>query len=378
MSANPLPEILIQMQSPIKEASEFQMDAINLVDGLIDREVSFSLFRTALHQNELSVSQGWERTAEKLVENLASEKTHQDYSGGIKSIYRDLTLYGDKIVRIFSVDQGLEALHDAMVAEFQESDSPYSSGFPLPLEKSALLAAPAKAYCVACWKDEYATNFIVCSKQYVTEREEIPSNYLTEETVSEFGEFDQIYGVRKRAIQLFDVIAVRPSANRIEVRMDGLSIQRADEIERRFRAIKEKIMRFSESKIEVDPFAEPVNFFPAIKKLYEAKDGRIGELGHSTEGAAIHYGKMRRKIEDFRKDKYHVGGVDKIPELNAYLLSKRWDSPTGHGTVELLIPGSLSTSSQAEPTIEATHALSCASREDYEFLMEKLFQALQS
>lgn len=365
------------MQSSAKDAPEFPMDAINLVDGLMDREISFTLFRTALHQNELSASQGWDKTAEKLAEYLGSEKTHENYSIGIKGIYSDLTLYGDKIVKIFTVENDLKILHDAMIAEFQDSASPYSIRFPLPLEKSALADAPLKVYCAACWTDPYATNFIICSKQYITEREEIPSDYMTDKAFNDFGDFDKIYGVRKRAVQLYDIISIKLDANRIEIRMDGLNIQRADEIETRYNAIREKILNFADKHISFNPFSKAINFFPAIKKLYNAEDGRIGTLGHSTEGAAIHFGKMRRKAEDFRRDKYHSGGVDKINELNAYLLSKLWDSPTGHGIIELMIPGNLSTSSQDEPAIEAMHTLSCASREDYEFLMEKLFQALK-
>lgn len=299
------------------------MDAINLVDGLKDRNISFNLFRTALHQKELAASQGWERTTEKLVGYLDNNKTADLYSEGLTSIYSELTLYGDKALKLYTVDEGLDNILSVMTSEFKDEDSPYAIGFPLPLDQADLIAAPLQAHCVACWEDEYATNFVICSKQFIVEREELPTDSLNDEALSEFGVFDEMYGVRKRAIQLFDVISIKPEARRIEIKMDGLRIQRLEEIEKRCGVIRNKVSKFVAGKLGVfDLFVSPINFFPAISKLYEAADGRVGELGHSTESAAIHHGKMRRKAEDFRNDKYHDGGLEKIRQLNAYMISK--------------------------------------------------------
>jgi hypothetical protein len=354
------------------------MSAIDYADGLLDRAVSFNLFRTSLHQNGLTASQGWERTVDKLADSLGAEKTGAAYAEGLKAIYFDLTLYGNKLVKVFNTDADLEHLCKLMRAGFVDADSVFKKRFPLPLEQDDLVAAPLKALCTGLHEDVDGVSFIICSKQYIVEREALPAESLNDEVIDQYGDFDEIYGIRKRAIQLFDVVAIKPAKGTIEIRMDGLHQQRVEDIEKRLRVIEENTLKFSTDMAGMNNiFAEPLNFFSCIKKLYDSADGRIGELGHSTESAAVHRGKTRGKGEDIRIDKYHAGGVDNIVELNAHMLTKRWDSPTKCGVVELEIPGTLSLLSSLQPTIDIVNILSCASEDDYNFVMLKLFEALK-
>lgn len=354
------------------------MSAIDYADGLLDRDVSFSLFRTSLHQNDLAASQGWEKTIDKLTESLAGVKTNALYAEGLKSIYLDLTLYGNKLVKIYKTDADLAALIPFMNGSFVDANSAFTKRYPLPLEQEDLIAAPLKLQCSGFHDEGEGVSYVMCSKQFIVERHPLPADSLTEAAMSEYGDFVEVYGVQRRAIQLFDVIAVKPEQGIIEIRMDGLGQQRVEEIEKRLRVAEEAVKAFAAKNLGVaDVLSEPLNFFPCIKKLYDSADGRIGELGHSTESAAVHLGKTRGKREDFRADKYHAGGVGSIAELNAHTLTKRWDSPTKHGVVELEIPGTLSLLSSLQPVVDVVYILSCASEEDYEFVVSKLFEALK-
>lgn len=355
------------------------MSVISLADGLRERDVSFNLFRTALKQNDLSASQGWDRTLDKLAESLGNNKVAASYEAGLKDIYADLTLFGNKVVKVFSLPENLEALLWSLGEGFISEDSVYGASFPMPLEQEALAAAPLTIDCVARWESDTGPAFILCSKQYVVEREALPSGALNEETLDEFGQFDELYGVRKKALQLFDIIAFNMARGTVEIRMDGLTQQRLSDVEKRLKFVQEIINKHAEQTLGVASILpSPLNFYPCIKKLYESTDGRIGEIGHSTESAAIHRGKMRRRAHDFRDDKYHLGGVQGVSELNAHMLAKLWDSPTRHGTVELLIPGTLSVASLSNPVIEVALILSCASEDDYNFVLTKLFDSLKS
>ncbi|MFP3507787.1 hypothetical protein, partial [Burkholderia sp. SIMBA_062] len=60
------------------------MSAIDFADGLNKRNISFSLFRNALHQNGLSASLGWDKTIDKLTEHLASDKNSEKYEKGLE------------------------------------------------------------------------------------------------------------------------------------------------------------------------------------------------------------------------------------------------------------------------------------------------------
>ncbi len=355
------------------------MTAIGLADGLRERDVSFNLFRTALRQNELAASQGWEKTLDKLVEQLGNDKCARAYEAGLKDIYTDLTLFGNKVVKIFALPEQVEDLAASMDYGFINEESVYKKAFPMPLEQEALAAAPLDIDCVAKWNSAEGPAFILCSKQYVVEREALPSGALNDETVDEFGQFDEVYGVRKKAVQLFDVVAFNFARGTVEIRMDGLAQQRLSDVEKRLKFVQTLLNQHAEANLGVSQLLPtPINFYPCIKKLYESSDGRIGEIGHSTESAGIHRGKMRRRADDFRDDKYHAGGVKGVSELNAHMLAKRWDSPTRHGIVELLIPGTLSIASLANPVIDIALILSCASEDDYNFVTTKLFDSLKT
>ncbi|SFB30296.1 hypothetical protein [Azotobacter beijerinckii] len=353
------------------------MNAIDLADGLRDRDISFTIFRNALKQNELATSQGWDKTLDKLTELLNIKETAEEYSSKLTYIYEDLTLYSDKLVRIYPAPENAGTLLSSMIDHFVQKDSAYDQRFPLPLEQEELIAAPVSCHCVDRWESDSSHDFILCSKQYITERETLPKEYLREDAVDEFGIFDEVYGVRKRAIQLFDVISFNPSRQTIEIRMDGYKKQNICEIERRLRYIEGLVNDYAKESLNIEQIlSNPLNFYSCIKKLYDSPDGRVIELGHCTEGAAIHRGKMRRKACDFRDDTYHTGGINVIPELNAHMLAKLWDSPTRHGTIELVIPGTLSTSSNSAQVIDFALILSCASELDYNSVMTKLLDTL--
>jgi hypothetical protein len=46
---------------------------------------------------------GWERTIDKLVEYLKSEKTSGKYAQGLEDVYIDLTNNGNKLVRVYNL-----------------------------------------------------------------------------------------------------------------------------------------------------------------------------------------------------------------------------------------------------------------------------------
>jgi hypothetical protein len=279
---------------------------------------------------------------------------------------------------VYKVPAPFDALLSYMKREAVDQNTIYSKRYPLPLENDDLVSAPLDALCVGMWdEDDDVTSFVFCSKQYIIERELLPAESLNDQIIHDYGLFDEVYGLRKRAIQLYDVVAFSSANQTIEIRMDGVTQQKPADIEKRLRVVEAKINSLTNLLGLEEVLVSPVNFFPCIKKLYDSADGRIGELGHSTESAAVHLGKTRGKKEDFRSDKYHAGGVDSIVELNAHKLTKRWDSPLRHGIVELEIPGTLSILSSLTPTIDIVHVLSCASQEDYNFVMAKLFESLE-
>lgn len=354
------------------------MSALDYVDGLIDRTVPFALFRAAMHQQELVVSLGWDKTLDKLEPYVTSNKTSSQYADGLEAVYRSLTLYGNKVVKIFKVKrQVLNKLVPIMKKSFVKSPSYYSKRFPLPLEQHDLEKASIDLECVDAWDDDGNENFIVCSTRFITEREKLPDQSLKAAVVRDYGEFDEIYGLRNRAAQFFDIICINAADETIELRLDGIDVLRMADIEGRIRMLEILIKKLADKHLSISNIlSSPVNFFPAIKKLYDNQDGIIGEIEHATTTAGIHRGRTRGRQHDVRQDTYHKEGAKGVASLNAYMISKCWQSPTKYGNVELVIPGKLSIASSATPTVNLVYLLSCASEADYNFAMNKLRGAL--
>lgn len=353
------------------------MSAIDYADGLNERKVSFSLFRNALHQNELAASMGWDRTIDKLVEYLKSDKTTKKYARGLRDVYVDLTNNGNKLVRVYRLLGDYDEVVDFFKNDIVEEKTLYDDRFPLPLAHDDLVAAPLDISCVNFFDIDEKIWFIFCSKQYVVEKELLPDDALKDLVVEDYGAFDEVFGVRRRAVQLFDVVCVSKENSILEFRMDGLDVQRTKDIQRRLEFLEAKIFQVLEKSFDMrSTFSGPINFFPAIQKLYSSPDGRISEIGHTTISAGVHSGKMRTKQLDFRDDRYHLGGVSEVEALNPHMLSKCWDSPSKYGYVQLVVPGTVALTSAENPTIDISYILHCASDIDYDFVMNKLLESL--
>lgn len=349
-------------------------DPLAYVDALQQRDVSFKSFRNALKNLDLPVSTGWQQTIDKISPGLKAKDTRVAYESALEKIHTDMTLYCDKVVKVYEVEQkALKKLLSAMDVGFVEKKTPYTSSFPFPLSLKDLVAASLDVVCVARWEEADRVNFMMCSKQYITEREEIPGDSLDDDAKKDFGVFDELIGIRRKPLQLYDVVSLLPDQQLIEIRVDGIKKFNADDIGRRLRRIEQLVSQFADKEIGVaDILSSSVNFYPAIKKLYDDADGVVGELGHVTDAAGIYREKMRHKSRDVRLDPYHHGGTEAVVDLNAYSIAKHWPSPVGNGQPEISIPAHFSIASVSNPVVDVLHVLNCSTQEDYDFVIEKV------
>lgn len=350
------------------------VNPLSYVDALQARDVSFTSFRNALKNHELPVSTGWQQTIEKIIPGLKSAKTKSLYESALIKIHDDLTLYCDKAVRVYDVEKDvLSALLKQMVKKFVSVGTDYSKDFPFPLSVEDLVNAGLNVVCVEQWDEGGRINFMLCSKQYVTIREALSGEMLGEDALKEFGVFDELIGVRRKPVQLYDIITLIPEQGVIEVRLDGVKKFNADDISKRLRNIERLISQFAKRNLAHEGILKSsINFYPAIRKLYDSNDGVVGELGHVTDATGVFREKMRHKSKDVRKDPYHHGGTEAVVDLNAYSISKHWVSPLGNGNPEVSIPAHFSIASNPNPTVDMLHVLSCTSQEDYDFVLSKV------
>jgi len=350
------------------------INPLSYIDALQIRDVSFKSVRNALKNHDLPVSTGWQQTVEKIAPELKKKDKKDACAASLVLIHNELTLYCDKVVKVYEVDSKiLESLAHAMSKDFISKNNVYLKNFPFPLSIDELVKAPLDVLCVAQWDEKDRSNFMMCSKQYITEREEIPGDSLGDDAKKDFGVFDELIGVRRKPIQLYDVVSILPDEGVIEIRLDGVKKFNSDDIGRRLRRIEQLVSQFAEKSIgALNVLGSTLNFYPAIKKLYDANDGVVGELGHVTDAAGIYREKMRHKSRDVRTDPYHHGGTIAVVDLNAYSISKHWPSPTGNGEPEVSIPAHFSIASDKNPVVDVLHVLNCSCQEDYDFVLGKV------
>lgn len=348
------------------------MVTLDFIAALQARDISFTNFRNALKNHNLPASTGWDPTVEKLKPGLTGQDKEK-YAVAIESIHNELTSFGDKCLKVFEIDSVyLKALIESMAKDFV-CDSDLSGHYPYPMPRDELQEYNGGATCVAYMQIGNQHDFILCSKIRVTEREEMPGTALGDEAVQDFGAFDELIGIRRRPVQLFDVISIDPVAGYLDIRLDGLKKISVEDLKLRVTAIERIINEFAKKTLGVDRLlANPINFYPAIERLYEAPDGTIGELGHVTDAAGIYKEKMRRKDLDVRKDPYHHGGTEAVKNLNPFSISKRWISKQGYGYPEVAIPAHFSVASSEDPVIDMIYIFGCTCIEDYNFVMMKV------
>lgn len=350
------------------------MNAFDLIEALRFRNVSFKVFRNALKAEDLPVSTGWDETIRKLEPIAKSAETRRQFEISINRIHNDLTLFCDKAVIRFSLEGNLAIrLLNVLVDGFVNEESPYTRNFPYPLPREELIIAPIEIHCTSIWRRESAIDVLFCAKMYLTERAELPVDSLDEDAKENFGMFDSLVGIRRTPVQLYDSLTVSIESNYLEIRVDGIKRFNSDDAERRMNRIKQIVAaRFKDVYGEDLALGFPLNFYPALKYLYNEADGVVGELGHTTDAAGIYKEKMRHKSKDVRDDPYHNGGAEAVDDLNIHSISKHWPSPSGFGYPEVEIPSRYSLASEQDPMLSVVHMLNCASSEDYQFVMSKI------
>ncbi|MBG6286302.1 hypothetical protein N5C93_29655 [Pseudomonas nitroreducens] len=350
------------------------MTAFELIAALQARDISFISFRNALKANELPVSTGWAATVKKLEPYVKDPAKKDEFLDTIQTIHDELTLYTDKAVVIYDLGKSLTAdLLIALSTDFIDSESPYLESFPVPLSRDELLEAPLEVTCVDQWDFVGGSNFIFCSRQNLTERAELPAELMDEEARENYGSFDELIGIRRTPVQLFDSVSISKVHNTLEIRVDGIKKFNSDDVQKRLHRIRlviqNKYKDVFSSKLQ---WPAPVNFYDALDRLYADKDGIVGELGHLTDASGMYHERMRHKTMDVRSDPYHNGGADAVKGLNIHQISKHWLSPSGYGHPEVSIPSNFIIASESEPAVNIIHVLNCASEDDYNFVLNKV------
>lgn len=354
-----------------------------LTDRIIEafrQRISWCTMRVILKICDLPVARGWEQTIQKLTEDTVKD----DISGKIeqlKKCYDNHLLVSDKAVKIYQLERKKIDKLIAALKKHKPADTPFHQTYPFPLSDEKLKEVDFSQKLVEIKDTDDNFTLIFCTKRLFTERCQISTELLHEETRKDLVDYDKIIGVKEHYRQFFDVVVLSKKRNTIEVRVDitsGLSSEDKSksffQTINQFNALSEKITRIK------TPLQESINFFPLIDNLYESDEGKVVELAFITDEGSTKSEKMRKGSIDLRNETYHHAGKQAVDHITSYRLAISWDIQISEGInsqPELLLPGRAQILSSQIQYLDEVCILNCSSLDDYNFVVEKIFTYLE-
>lgn len=334
------------------------------------------MMRQLLKKHGLPVGQGWDKTL-KILYTL-HEKQGKDVKkiNVLEEAYFEYLLCGERAVKLYKIeDEKLKQLI-AAIQNYEPEDSIFAESFPYPLSNERLAEADNTTALIYIYEDTSFINIVFCTKRFITERRELSLDELSIEAQNDLCAYDEIIAVKHNMKQCFDVVTVCKDDGFIEIRIDlngGIS---SDDISLASANIS-KVFRNLCSELVGEELIGgiPINFFPLIDRMYEAPEGRVCELGFTTDTASIKHEKMRKKDICLRSEDYHRAGKEAVHHITPYRLGVCWTMEIAEGIEskpELLLPGNFRILGRPEQYLGEAVINNCCGLDDYHFVIRKL------
>ena len=345
------------------------------------QRISWSTMKVILKICDLPVGRGWEQTIKKLTDEESIQDDINDKIEHLKKSYENHLLVNDKALKIYQVER---KKIDKLIAGFKKykpSATLFQETYPFPLSDERLKGIDFSQKLVEIRDTEDSLAVIFCTKRLFTERSQIDTEQLNEDTRKNLIEYDKIIGIKEHYRQFFDVVVLSKKQNTIEVRVDiagGLSLE--DKSKAFFQTIQQFNMLSEDIARIKTPLQESINFFPLIDNLYESDEGKVVELAFITDEGSTKSEKMRKGSVDLRTETYHHAGKQAVGHITSYRLAILWNIQISEGInsqPELLLPGRAQILSSQIQYLDEVCILNCSSLDDYKFVVEKIFTYLE-
>lgn len=353
------------------------MSLQNIIAGL--RRVPWFVMKSLLEHHRLSKGRGWDETIPKLEDiPVKSPEKEQALIETLLSIYRDHLIAGEKTVRFFREEKNKITEIASLFEGYAIPDSPFKNSYPFALSEDELKDIETGLHVVEVRRLGEKVFLVFCSKRHISEKTEInPRDF------EGLREYSEVIGIKKYNKQFFDIVALDSENNTVEIRLDIGNKISSDERKASFNQIIQSFEELVKELTESDyKLSNVINLFPAINTLYRSEEGRVCELGFTTEGSSIKHEKMRRKYDCLRDEAYHQGGSRAVGgNIAPYRIAVTWEHKTTSTLItqpelttqpELLLPGHSTMLSRPDISLNDAIITHCAGIVDYDFVIEKL------
>ena len=237
---------------------------------------------------------------------------------------------------------------------------------------------------VTATADMFSVVLTTVSEYYV--REKITLTTAENRAVAKLSDYSEVIGIRKVAYEHVDVVrfshgvtgaGVVSAEIILDISRPGATALNQDEISKRFKKYESMVNKALAFALPGISLPAPMNFFAAMEKIYNSKDGNVCELGFATTlGGSVKKEKMKRNTADLRVETWHAGGRDAIAKaaipdtIDIYRLSVSWKISMSDDQPILSIPGSY----KALSTGDVRHAiiLGCTEGASFDFAFSRL------
>lgn len=335
----------------------------------------WSVASRIMRQNGIDRSRGWDRTVAKLNDPDNDNAEHED---ALAEALEEHLLCGEKLIRLYSVDDDDRADLLARIEGLAEPDNDFAEAYPTLLAEGTLADFRGHPpYFTASSTFESGQAVVLSSARYLTTRESVLPAELPAEAAAELADFAELIGVKHQRLQGVDVLWIPADGGPLQLRVDypfGMQQRQGDQ------AADNAVARFAQL-LGRDFLVQPVNLFPLVQRLYAATgDGMMVELGFVVSGSSQKLEKTRRGEECCREEAYHLGGVSALDEpIQPFLVSVMWSIAMAEdlsAKPEVTLRGRASHTADLDPFLGEMVVRNAVGFEDYDHVLGRLLHHL--
>jgi hypothetical protein len=366
-----------------------------LVIGSIYSKIPLPELNGKLRELHLPSAGSWLKTGQVLTDLAITKLTPAQEDGMIKLLawIESYISYSHKVVTIFNLGR-LSSTDGSKISDDFEQSLPSSNvlsnhpGGPFPVLASASQAAGNSGRVVL--RERRSSNkgeeFIFSSFKEYHVRENVPLAQGDGAALPKISQYYKLIGLRRVVYEHIDVVRISHASigaglGSVEILLDGIKPGGAtlnpEEIASRSKiyvSILNKSLASSGLSLPA-----PRNFYHAMDKIYNSKEGNICELFFTTTiGGSVKREKMKKNTADLRSETWHAGGRNAIASavvpdsIDIYRLSVSWKLAFSSDEPILSILGSY----KALSTGAVEHALisGCTGPEAFEHAFSNLIK----
>lgn len=356
----------------------------DVVSSLSER-IPYTMGKSLFQILGLPIPLGWERmkNAVKLLDNNAASV--QAARDNLLELFEHHTRVGEKLIRTHSVKgipketQFFQEVWNAP-EKIAIDVSEYQKAYPLSITDTDTLKTleGQGPVLTAIFSIANSMYFQFCSVRSFREKVELGKDQFDQVDHDVIDQFAEVYGVVAKRQQCFDTIVVNRTDKTVQLRLDAIDGISVEQQKVAVDAVRTAFDQLASKYFQYPPFSSTAqNYHALLEKLYQANgEGSVFQLGFtaiaanssSNNGAKL----IRRRNQDLRTDKFHIGGKNGVNSVDPYSIGVTWTRPGQVSHPKLIVPGSVRMINKSPILFPELIIRECLSDTDFDFVSNKI------